>query len=471
MSGPIIRIPYHERIDATLAEIAALPLPVPRTCHLGNNGAYNWGWLAIARNSRLVMFDHTTYGADRVCLPWTVLGDYGRVAACYDIDGNEIERYRGDHVTGPAQDVPPKYRGILNYGIDAWHAGVPLASHHYTTNLELARCYNESVPSYDSREIVENFELFAGIVRAAHERGSLDLLFDRWAHTRGGRVVFTKIDAVERRGARLILSGPGREMLFDGSATELLYELRESLASLRAHVELAKPLGRIAHPWMSLPFAYLFGAATDYAQCSDLRVHVHAGGLTSPYYMNDPAFGKRFQLVYDDLAEADFLPRDFRFVLVPIGCCQLFATSSTSILSGIVERWRATLDSLADRRPVLELLASRSSPFGPELQRAMRELDNRFLDWLRTEVLRFNRCDANRLPICYDGANKNTNAFNKYGIGPRALLHTTPTFPPAFGTLSWIEGEWLIHVLALIFQHQKEPFPLNASSSPKSRSG
>jgi hypothetical protein len=458
MSNSIITIPYQQRVDTTLAEIAALPLPVPRTCHLGNNGAYNWGWLAIARNSRLVMFDHTTYGADRVCLPWAVLGDYGRVAAFYDIDGNEIHRHRDVHINAPAQAVPPKYRSILNYGIDAWHAGVPLASHHYTTNLELARRYNASVPSFDSREILENFDLFADIVTAAHERSSLDLLFDRWAHTRRGRVVFTKIESTERRGGRIILTGPGQEVLFDGSAIDLLYKLRESLASLRAHVELAKPLEPIAYPWMSLPFAYLFGAATDYAQCSDLRVHVHAGGLTSPYYMRDHAFGERFRLAYDDLARTGFLPRDFRFVLVPIGCCQLFATCSTPILSEIIERWRATIDSLAHRRPVLQLLASRSSPFGPEFQRAMRELDDDFLDWLRTEVHRFNQLDTNRLPVCYDGANTYTETFNKYGIGPDGLLEATPTFPPSFGELSWIEGEWLIQVLALLFQHQEESF-------------
>lgn len=470
MGSPIIAIPYHQRIDATLAEVAALPLPVPRTCHLGNNGDYNWGWLAIARNSRLVMFDHTTYGADRVCLPWTVLGDYGRVDAFYDIDGNNVEQHRDIHVNVPAQEVPPKYRSILNYGIDAWHLGVPLANHHYTTNLELAHRYNASVPSYDSREIVENFDLFAGIVRAAHERGTLDLLFDRWAHTRGGRVVFTRIESVEHRADRLIVYGPGPEALFEGSANDLLEELHESLASLCALVELRKPLGRIAYPWMSLPFAYLFGAATDYAQCPELRVHVHAGGLASPYYMSDHAFGERFRLVYDDLARGGFLPRNFRFALVPIGCCQLFATSSTSILSEIIERWRATLDSLASRRAVLQQLASRSSPFGPELRRAMKALDGRFLDWLRTEVGRFNQRDANRLPVCYDSAITNTK-FNKYGIGPHALLEAAPTFPPSFGALSWIEGEWLIQVLALLFQNQDESFQPSARSSPRSRSG
>jgi hypothetical protein len=465
----LLTIPYLEPIEATLARIAASPLPVPRTCHLGNNGAYNWGWLSLARNSRLVLFDHTTYGADRVCLPWTVLGDYGRVAAYYDIDGSEVERHRGVHVNAPARAIPPKHRSILNYGINARQGEVPLATHHYATNIELARRFNASVPSYDSREILDNFDLFAGIVETAHGRGTLERLFDRWVHTRGRRVVFTKLESVEGRGDRVVLRGPGGEVLFDGTVAELLAQVDESLGSLRAHVELGRPLAGIGHPWLSLPFAYLFGAATDYARRPDLRVHVHAGGLTSPYYMNDPAFRVRFRAVYDELARTAFLPRGFRFVLVPIGCCQLFATSSPSILGEIVERWRGTVASLPNRRAVLDLLAGQSRPFGPEFRRATRELDSRFLAWLRAAVLRFDQGDANRLPVCYDGARELAQTFNKYGIGHRALLQATPEFSPSFGSLSWVEGEWLVHVLALLLAHHDESADPSESSAPRRR--
>jgi hypothetical protein len=453
-ANDLLRISYHEPIEATLAEVADYPLPVSRSCHLGNNGTYNWGWLWLSRNTPLVLFDHTTYGADRLCLPWTVLGDYGRVAAFYDIDGHDVDRYRGLHVNAPARGIPSKYRGILNYGVHALHEGRPLTAHHYATNLELARRFNGSIPSYDSREVLDNFDLFCGILAAGYIRRGLHDLFDRWAHTRGSRVVFTKVESFESRRGDLCALGPGRQVLFKGTLNDLLAQVYESLATVRAHVEQAKPLGRVGHPWMSLPFAYLFGAAADYARCPDLRTYMHAGGLTSPYYMSEPKFRARFVLVYDQLLKGGFLPRPFRFVLVPIGCCQLFGTSSTRLLGDIIERWRGAVASLPNRHAVLDLLANRTRPFGAGFRRATEELGDRFLAWLRDAILGVNNADANRLPACYDSAENET--FNKYGIGSASLLQLTPTFTPSFSSLTWLEGEWLIHVLAFLLKDHDE---------------
>ena len=53
---------WPESIEETLGLVAEYPIPVARS---GNNGSYNWGWLALARNTRLMLFDHTTYGTDR----------------------------------------------------------------------------------------------------------------------------------------------------------------------------------------------------------------------------------------------------------------------------------------------------------------------------------------------------------------------------------------------------------------------
>lgn len=452
----LLTVVYHETIETTLAHVAAYPLPVPRSCHLGNNGPYNWGWLSLARNTRLVLFDHTTYGADRLCLPWTVLADYGRVVAFFDIEGQEVAHYRDTHVNAPARAIPPKYRGILNYGIQAVHEGRPLPAYHYAKNLELARRFNGSVPSYDSQEILDNFDLFSSIVTAAHARGQLHDLFDRWAHTRGTRVVFTKIESFESRRDHLLVLGPGREVLFDGTLADLLAQMHDSLAILRAHVEQAQQLGGIAHPWMSLPFAYLFGAVTDCVRCPNLHTHLHAGGLTSPYYMSRADFRARFQLVYGHLSSSGFLPRPFRFVLVPIGCCQLFATFSSSLLGEIIERWRGSVASLPHRNAVLDLLATRTQPFEVKFQRATREVDDRFLAWLRSEIIRFNERDPNRLPISYDGATTVPETFNKYGMGGLSLLRMTPNFPQSFYSLTWLESEWLTHVLAFLFADHNE---------------
>ena len=149
----MIEIAHHERVAETLRSVAAYPVPVARTCHLGNNGAYNWGWLALARNTRPVLDDHTTYGADRLCLPWTVLGDGGRVDAAYDIDGGEVVGLAGAHATDAAGAVASRHRSILNYGIPARHGGRPLAQHHHAANRELARHFNGSRPSFDALAI------------------------------------------------------------------------------------------------------------------------------------------------------------------------------------------------------------------------------------------------------------------------------------------------------------------------------
>ena len=92
-----VRVAFGERIGETIATVRRSPSPVPRSCHVGNNGAYNWGWLALARNSRVLLYDHTSYGADRVCLPWAVLDDDGLAAAVYDVDGGELAALRGSH--------------------------------------------------------------------------------------------------------------------------------------------------------------------------------------------------------------------------------------------------------------------------------------------------------------------------------------------------------------------------------------
>ena len=169
---------------------------------------------------------------------------------------------------------------------------------------------------------------------------------------------------------------------------------------------------------------------------------LHAGGLTSPYYMLEPAFRSRFAAVQGHLAGAGLLPRSLRFVVVPIGCCQLFATASPEPLDDLVDGWRATVRSLPDHRRVMDQLAGRRLPFGPELARATRELDGSVLRRLRRQLDRLGADEANRLPICFD-ADAPGPRFNKYGAGARSLLGATPRFPPALAGLTWLEGEWL----------------------------
>src|SRR5205807_2398553 len=78
-------------MDMTVAEtldvLAELKSPVVRTCHYGNTPANNLGWIALAKNTYFGSMDHTLYGIDDIFLPWVLLGDRGRVEACFDHRG------------------------------------------------------------------------------------------------------------------------------------------------------------------------------------------------------------------------------------------------------------------------------------------------------------------------------------------------------------------------------------------------
>ena len=52
-------------IGKTLQAVRSLKSPVIRSFHIGNNTLNNWAWLDLARNTRMVQFDHTLYGMGR----------------------------------------------------------------------------------------------------------------------------------------------------------------------------------------------------------------------------------------------------------------------------------------------------------------------------------------------------------------------------------------------------------------------
>src|SRR5262249_41400091 len=146
-------------------------------------------------------------------------------------------------------------------------------------------------------------------------------------------------------------------LLFSGTIDDLLEQTHRSLWALSAHITRGASPSRLGHPWLSLPMSYLFGVMVESARRSDLRVFLHAGGLTSPYYMREDGFIRRFSTAHRHLASFGMLPQTLSFVVVPIGCCQLFSTESPAALEDLIERWQATLGSLPDRRTVLDALA------------------------------------------------------------------------------------------------------------------
>ena len=382
-------------------------------------------------------------------MPWAVLGDDGRVSAFYDIDGVEVTSLRGLHVNATAASVAARHRSILNYAVPARYDGRPLINFHYVVNCRLSHHFNGSTPSYDAREISENFALFERIVRVAAEQRVLDLLFDRWVETRVGRAFFTGISDIAYRGKTLDLVAAGGRALFMGTIDELLAATAESLDALCGCIEHGTAMGRFGYPWLKLPFAYLFGATTEFSS-HPTGVSIHAGGSASPYDMTRPAFRREFGRVHAFLATAEFLPASFRFESLPTACCQLFSTNRSSVLDEIVERWAMAVSRLRDRSAVLARLARRGEPFCADLLAANSRLDPKFVVWLEGAVEALAMEGERHLPVCFSATDRLPDTFNKYGTAWETLRRITPRFPSRFYDLTWIEAEWLANDLALL---------------------
>jgi hypothetical protein len=434
----MLNVVFGEPIGATLRRVRDCPAPVARSCHVGNNSNYNWGWLALARNTRFVMYDHTTYGADRVCFPWMVLLDHGVIGSAVDIDGNPIAELATRHVNATADRFPLRHRSLLNYGLPATVEGRSLTAHHHDANARLSRRVNGSSPSFDSREVVEHFALFSEIVLAFARARELHLLFDRWVQRRRSRVFFVRLGAIGYDGPDLRIDSAEGNALFRGSPAELLRCIHDSLREVVARIAHDRALGNVSYPWLTLPFSYLFGAAAEHAAHPGRDEFYHAGGLTSPYYMGEAAFKASFERLEARLGETGFLPARTRFNVIPIGCCQFFGRpASVGVLEELLDGWKARVrgDGSPEPRPDAVDAAARR--------------------WVYERTLAFNRADANRLPVCFDYSPP-TPAFNKYGLATGALADYEIAFPEPLAALTWGEAECLVQTMGGLFAELPE---------------
>jgi hypothetical protein len=445
----MLRILTQDRVADTLRVIADLPQPVSRSCHIGNNGNYNFAWLTLASNTRFVMYDHTTYGADRVCFPWMLVADYGMIHAAFDIDGELRHDLQGKHVGAPSAKVPGKYSSILNYGIRARVDGTPLFTYHFAANCAVAERYNNEEHTFDAKEILSNFELCSQIVYQFASLRELDKLFNRWVTQRKGRVLMQRIREICYRGDDLLVRGADGSVLFIGDLQALLESFRNSLRELVAHITHAAPLGTLSYPWFNLAFSYLFGAAAEYARHRQQTSFYHAGGLTSPYYMSSLDFGQWFGQLAARLQSEGFLPQaDFSFNVVPIACCLLYASpSNIGSLEDLIECARAALRAASSPRDLAGAFQqSARDPCGATmlLDRVGPDIQAKLLD----RILKFNRVSTNRLPVCLRISS--IDHFTKYGLGgvhSRALREDAVVFPEALRDMTWGEAELIIQTL------------------------
>lgn len=434
----MLSVVFGEPIGATLRRIREWPVPVARSCHVGNNSNYNWGWLALAGNTRFVMYDHTTYGADRVCFPWMVLRDYGVIDCAADIDGNPIGELAARHVNATADRFPLKHRSLLNYGLPATVGGRSLTAHHHDINVRLSQRVNGSLPSFDSQEVVAHFALFSDIVLAFARARELHLLFDRWVQRRKARVFFVRLGTLDYGDADLRIDSAEGNELFRGTLVELLRRIRDSLGEVLGRIAHDRPLGSVSYPWLTLPFSYLFGAAAEYAAHPGLDEFYHAGGLTSPYYMGEAGFKVGFERLEARLSEEGFLPGRARFNVIPIGCCQLFGRpSSVGALEELLEGWKERMRRIGSPGPSPDAV-------DPATRR-----------WVYGRTAAFNRTDPNRLPVCFDYSPP-TPDFNKYGLAMDALMDYEIALPESLAALTWGEAECLVRTMGSLFAELPE---------------
>lgn len=454
----MLRVLSDERIGDTLRVIENLPQPVSRSCHIGNNGNYNFAWLALAKNTRFVMYDHTTYGADRVCFPWMLVRDYGIIDSAFDIDGHLRNDLRNKHVG--TVDVPARYRSILNYGIEATVDNMPLFTYHYALNCELAKRHSNQAHTFDSQEVLNNFNLCEGIIHHFAQKAELHLLFDRWVAHRKGRKLMEHIQTIRYSGNDIFIFNTNKQLVFRGDIEALVDSLHEALIPMVAHITNAVPLPPMSYPWFNLVFSYLFGAATEYNLDSTKTSFFHAGGLTSPYYMNDVGFQRRFEHIASRLQIAGFLPQqDFSFTVIPIACCQLYACSyNLAPLEELVLCAREALHTVA--RPAE--LTSIFQQFQSDVrQDCTAMLFQRIRPSIRTKLcyqtLAFNSDSANHIPVCLNNSLGNT--FTKYGVGgvhSRSLREDKIVFPTVLLDMTWSEGEWIVQVLGHLLANLSE---------------
>ncbi|MCB1055587.1 MAG: hypothetical protein KDD11_08760 [Acidobacteria bacterium] len=442
-------------IAETLATVSGLVRPVVRTCHVGNNTANVWGWLALAGNAYLGMYDHTLYGVDENCIPWVVLGDDGRIEVCANQRGELRPEEVGEHVNRHLGRAEQKYFAHLNFGIFARYRDQDLFTSHYLLAERLSRQMNGRSVLIRSQEVLAERDLFTALILDFFRHRKLDLLFNRWVRTTGkkGYAVAKKIRSIEYGpGSTATIVAASSGTVFEGGAEELVAAFFDGMEKVSRRVRSAAPLGIISYPWFENYFNFLTYAATEARADPTQRVFYHAGGSSSQYYINHEPVQRGFRELTELLEAWGYLPPGSRVCVIPTFCCQLFATAPDALpqLEGLIEVWRDWLDrhrSVAARH--VARLGETTEPFTVG-EAVAQDLGASHAAEIRRRVERFNASDRNRLPIAH-AADVGHPTYNKFGVAQHHLLGVEPRFPESFRQLTWGEAELLIKALGHLF--------------------
>lgn len=438
-------------IAETLGAISELASPVVRTCHVGNNTSNIWGWLRLAGNTYLGLYDHTLYGVDENCIPWLRLGDDGRIEACFDHRGGARPEEIGRHVNDHLAQAERKYFAHLNYGIFGQVGGEDLITSHYRLAERLSRGMNGRSVRLRTQEVLDERETFSALIHDFFRHRKLDLLFNRWVRTTGkkGYAVAKKILAIEYLvGERVAIEAASSGTVFEGTAEELVATFLDGMEKVSRRIIDTTPLGRVSYPWFENFFNFLTYAIREFRLDPAQRVFWHAGGSSSSFYINHASVQQGLRELTLLLEAWGYLPAGSQVRILPTFCCQLFATVADSlpILEALIATWRDWLERhprLAGAMTDRLHQTTESFPVGGDLVEA---LDAPCRGELLRRVEEFNTLDRNRLPIAH-AADLGHRTYNKFGIAQHHLLDVEPRFPKGFTDMSWGEAELLVKAL------------------------
>jgi hypothetical protein len=448
-------------IGPVLDTIGGLRSGVARSCHVGNNTANNWAWLALAPNTQMIQFDHTLYGMDEVAAPWVLLRDRGVVQACFDHRGRPQPQYAGLHVNSVIPRVERCYLSHLNYGVFACHEERDLISSYCDISARLCAQINGTGLTFDSTELLSMRPLFCEIATGYARMGLLDRLFDRWVRTaRRGNIIVEPLHeiAADSAGGRIRFTGMNGEILFDGGIDELLAQFFEALALIPKRLLTGSRIAKISYPWLTLAFTYLARAIKEYEVDPGQRTFWHGGGSASSYYINGAALQLQFGEHQRALTALGVLPDGVLLRFIPTYCAQLCALDGegATILAKLLEIW---LDFCRRQGTAMtELIACLENTVDPAdiVASAMGSIGAARIREIRLCMAAFNERTAHRLPIAHTPVRPIHRTYNKYGIAQANLLGRRFVFPDQLRELRWGEAELLVKVLAMIVREERE---------------
>jgi len=442
-------------MDMTVAEtldvLAELKSPVVRTCHYGNTPANNLGWIALAKNTYFGSMDHTLYGIDDIFLPWVLLGDRGRVEACFDHRGEPVAGLVGRHANALRGSVARKHWAFFSFGIFAEHGGEDLICRHVRLSADLARRWNGSTSLPRSAELLALRPLLTRLIRRFHARRSLGALFNKWVRTTRGRyALMLKIKRIDyTAGGDVAIYTTDSDLNFQGSVEALIEAFFSGMEQVSARLASGRRFTSLGYPWINIFMNFLLNAVKEYAADPAQRVFWHTSAATNHLYVRGDWFQRGYTTLLGELEREGFLPPGSDLRMIPTYSCQLFATRAESLaaLEELISCWREFVRAQGGR--FRELLAAFERAADPVevVEDLFRGIEPFFLQELHRRLAEFNALDPHRLPVAYAVESRHPT-YNKYGIAQCNLSDKRPVFPRGFMAMRWGEAELLTKTLA-----------------------